>query len=164
MKRLLAIALALMSLVSCLKLMMDPYEGGDGARASINGRKCVMVGYVGSDEYARYSEYANSSVFISNFYLANRILTEDAAYLLNIKLESGTALATGVEYRIGGGDATLVPPGSQDVETLSGWIKFTVIDTTVPYLEACFELSSPKYSVKHGFMRLPIDYTNHTGS
>ena len=87
MKRLFAIALALISLASCYKLSMDPYEGGDGVRANIDGRKCVMMGTVGSRNYASYSVYADSCVFLTQVPLANRILTDDAAYRLHTIFE-----------------------------------------------------------------------------
>ena len=92
MKRLLAITLALLALASCGRLIMDPYEGGDGVRANINGRKCTMIGHVGSNDYASYSIYADSAVFVSTAKLANRELSQAESYSLNIKLKTFSPL------------------------------------------------------------------------
>lgn len=164
MKRLFAIALALISLASCYKLSMDPYEGGDGVRANIDGRKCVMMGTVGSRSYASYSVYTDSCVFLTQVPLANRILTDDATYRLSIKLKTGTAIVVNQDYSLTGNDAKVLFPGSHDTEPLSGWIHFTLLDPAAHLVEATFELSSADHTVKHGFMRLPIEYVNHAGS
>ena len=164
MKRLFAIVLAVFSLASCYKLSMDPYEGGDGVRANIDGRKCVMMGTVGSRSYASYSVYTDSCVFLTQVPLANRILAEDATYRLSIKLKTGAAIAVDQDYSLAGEDATILFPGKLKPEALSGWIRFSLLDPAAHLVEATFELSSADHSVKHGFIRLPIEYVNHAGS
>lgn len=164
MKRLFVIVLAVFSLASCFKLSMDPYEGGDGVRANIDGRKCVMMGTVGSRSYASYSVYTDSCVFLTQVPLANRILAEDATYRLSIKLKTGTAIVVDQDYSLTGNDAKVIFPGSHDNEPLSGWIRFSLLDSAAHLVEATFELSSADHSVKHGFLRLPMEYVNNTGS
>ena len=57
----LASAFVLLAATSCIA-NMDPFEGGDGVRANINGQKCVMSGTPGKT-YANCSFVDGANTF-----------------------------------------------------------------------------------------------------
>ena len=147
------IALALMA-TSCMT-WLDPYDGGYGARANVNGKKCVMravstsnVGF--SDSQKPY--YAFSYNARMGYWINKQEIT------LKIKLYEDTPLQNGVKYLVGSdpNTATLEAEDQASVP-LTGWVKFNSINGSEEYIEAEFEFDSQEpglYTIRHGLLRI----------
>ena len=152
----LASAFVLLAATSCIA-NMDPFEGGDGVRANINGQKCVMSGTPGKT-YANCSFVDGANTFSTRVEMVH--LLDMNGFKLSFSISSTTPFTTGVKYSIGSGSnkATLTTLSGEEV-TLSGWISFLKIGVSSNTVEAQFELdgqdsNGDKYAVRHGFMRL----------
>lgn len=153
MKRLLIIILCLPLLLSCHK-MMDPYTGGDGVRANINGSIYALFGKVGSKEYADAGIADQYRRFVLKAPLVSTVYGKEPKYILSIDLLSMSALETETEYALS--DKASIQTANGEKSSLTGWIRFTLIDLDKGIIEARFELHSPQFSVRHGFLRLPM--------
>ena len=136
---------------------MDPFEGGDGVRANINGQKCVMSGTPGK-VYANCSFEDGANSFGTHVEMMH--LLDKTNFGLSFSLTDTTPFATGQQYSIGSGTykATLTTISGEDVP-LTGWVTFLKIGVGSKTVEAQFELDGQdtkgdKYAVRHGFMRL----------
>jgi hypothetical protein len=152
----LASAIALFAVSSCIA-NMDPFEGGDGVRANINGQKCVMSGTPGK-VYANCSFEDGANSFGTHVEMMH--LLDKTNFGLSFSLTDTTPFATGQHYSIGSGTykATLTTISGEDVP-LTGWVTFLKIGVGSKTVEAQFELDGQdtkgdKYAVRHGFMRL----------
>ena len=152
----LASAIALFAVTSCIA-NMDPFEGGDGVRANINGQKCVMSGTPGR-VYANCSFESGANSFGTNVSMMH--LLDKTIFTLAFSLSNSSPFVTGQQYSIGSGTckATLTTISGEDVP-LTGWVTFLKIGYDSKTVEARFELdgqdaNGKKYTVRHGFMRL----------
>lgn len=162
MRRILYILSAVLALASCVK-GMDPYEGGDGTRANINGAKCIMLGTVNSGTtYASYSCMGPYVFRTSPLVLYHNI--DQRSYTLNIEVSDDSPLVPGTRYTFpsGNGSAYISYISSEvtgeNIE-LRGWLVFNKISPDSSITEARFELegtsyTGKKYSLRHGFLRL----------
>ena len=140
---------------------MDPFEGGDGIRANINGKKCVMLGTPGTKN-ANYYVGGEKATFTASAELMHMLDTQQLYISFNIS-DTGS-LMTDKKYTVGTGDNTVKldfgPYGiTENAVPLSGWISFLQISTGGSVIEARFELDGQatdgtRYAVRHGFLRL----------
>lgn len=162
MRKILFFLSVVMMLSSCVK-GMDPYEGGDGARANINGTKCIMLGSVNSNNiYAGYNCTGPYRFTTSPIILYHNI--DQRSYTLNLQVSDVQALTPGVRYTFPSGDNEAYISYISDEVTgenieLHGWLSFTKISPDDTVTEARFELegtsvSGNKYFLRHGFFRL----------
>ena len=159
MRRLILKLLPLLLLaVSCTE-RMDPYEGGTGVRANINGYKCVMRG-VSNKSYATYNVGESYSFSTQRLQLFKHMDGMSNCYL-QVSISEPSALVTGKAYKIGtsGATAYLYLDGVDRGITLSGELTFLNDGPGSGVTEARFELSGKdrdgtKYDVRHGFKRL----------
>jgi hypothetical protein len=157
--RFIVAASALLALAGCVR-DMDPFEGGDGVRANINGQKCVMLGDPGH-KYASYSENPGGR-FSAKFEMMHML--DRSEFHMEFKVSETSPLVTGVRYTVGSGENTAQLSYafgniSGEAIPLAGWISFNKIGTDGATVEARFELEGVsadgrEYSVRHGFMRL----------
>ena len=163
MKRILFLLCPLWLFSSCLK-EMDPFEGGDGVRANINGNKCVMIGIPGNTAGAFYSS-GNDYTF-QTAVIAMSHTMENQNFHFKISVSDEAPLETGKRYSVGSGKNTAVISYVSDDVTgsdiqLKGWISFLKVGPDASTTEARFELTgrSPhrEYAVRHGFLRLFTD-------
>lgn len=160
MKRILFLLCSALLLSSCLE-EMDPFEGGDGVRANINGSKCVMVGIPGNTAGAFYTsgnEYAFQTAVIS----MSKAMGGQTIHI-EFSVSDDAQLETGKRYSVGSGrNSAVISYVSDDVTgsdiKLKGWISFLQVGPGSSTTEARFELAgrSPhrEYDVRHGFLRL----------
>lgn len=164
MKRMILAFLQLLLLSSCLK-DMDPFEGGDGIRANLNGAKCVMMGYPGNSVGASYSEgntftFNTGEVMMTAFTTGQKLrfqitVSDDAALVVGHKYSVGDkGMTAGVKFVTDNGVGQTVP--------LNGWISFLQVGPEVSTTEARFELtgttlSGDRIEFRHGFLRLYTD-------
>jgi len=128
--------------------------GGDGVRVNINGNNYVMFGQVGSKTYAT-AGISQQRRFHLSAPLVSMLYDQERKYTLSIDYLSTSALKTDIKYDITDNASLQVADG--DKSPLTGWIKFTMIDLNTGKIEACFELSSTQFSLRHGFLRLPMN-------
>lgn len=147
---------AVLAATSCIA-NMDPFEGGDGVRANINGQKCVMSGTPGK-VYATCSFESGANSFGTHVEMMH--LLDKTIFGLEFSFSDTTPFVTGKQYSIGSGTykATLTTVSGEDVP-LTGWVTFLKIGVESKTVEAQFELDGQdakgdKYAVRHGFMRL----------
>lgn len=158
--RILSLFCTALLLSSCLE-EMDPYEGGDGVRANINGNKCVMVGIPGNTAGAFYTsgnDYAFQTAVISMSHVV-----DGRTIHFQLSVSDDAPLETGKRYSVGSGrNSAVISYVSDDVTgsdvKLKGWISFLQVGPGSSTTEARFELAgrSPhrEYDVRHGFLRL----------
>ena len=161
MKRILLLLLPLLAILSGCFKDMDPFEGGDGVRANINGYKCVMLGVPGMD-YANNG--SGSAGYILNSDISMIRIIDRHPFRMTFSIIAPSGISTGFEYPISKGSAftaTLIGPKEAPGEEipLSGWIKFENEGTIATLVEARFELTGKDsrgqdYSIRHGFLRL----------
>ena len=160
MKRILFLLCPALLLSSCLE-EMDPYEGGDGVRANINGSKCVMVGIPGKTAGAFYTS-GNDYSFQTAVIAMSRAAGGQTVHF-QISVSDEAPLETGKRYSVGsGGNTAVISYVSDDVTgsdiKLKGWVSFLKVGPGSSATEARFELAgrSPhrEYDVRHGFLRL----------
>lgn len=143
MKQLIKLALALcfaLSLCSCVT-DMDPFQGGTGLRANIDGKVYVMIGSPEDTGYVTMGGSPENSFEVS---VTLRGRTGNATVQFEMSLNENSALSTGQKYTV----SSAILQG----DSLSGWIKFNMISSNM--VEAEFELSGGRREVKHGFLRL----------
>ena len=153
-------ALMLFSSSGCI-MEMDPFEGGDGIRANINGQKCVMFGTPGKKN-ASYYVGSEKATFTASAELMHVLDTREMYISFNIS-DTGS-LVTDKKYTVGTGENVVkLDFGTYEITenavSLSGWISFLQISTGGSVIEARFELDGQaadgtKYAVRHGFLRL----------
>lgn len=153
-------ALVLFSLSGCM-MGMDPFEGGDGIRANINGQKCVMFGTPG-EKNATYYVGSEKATFTASAILIQMLDTR--ALCISFSISDTGALMTDKKYTVGTGDNVVkLDLGTYEITEnavpLSGWISFLQISKGGGAVEARFELEGQaadgtKYEVRHGFLRL----------
>lgn len=140
---------------------MDPFEGGDGVRANINGNKCVMYGIPGNVAGASYTT-GNTFTFQTATILMRHVL-DGKEFHFRITVSDDAALEVGRRYSVGsGGSSAVISYVSDDVTgediPLTGWITFLQVGPEKSTTEARFELSGRtrgrEYEVRHGFLRL----------
>ena len=153
---LLALFAGLLAAASCIA-NMDPFEGGDGVRANINGQKCVMSGTPG-DVYANCLFEWGANSFGTSVEMMH--LLDKTIFKLAFSMSDTAPFMTGQKYNIGSGTykATLTTVSGEDVR-LTGWVTFLKIGVGSKTVEAQFELdgqdaNGDKYAIRHGFMRL----------
>ena len=146
----------LLAATSCIA-NMDPFEGGDGVRANINGQKCVMSGTPGK-VYANCSFESGANSFGTKVEMMH--LLDKTIFKLGFSLSDTSPFTTGKQYSIGSGTykVTLTTVSGEEVP-LTGWVTFLKIGVWSKTVEAQFELdgqdsNGDKYAVRHGFMRL----------
>ncbi|MBQ9310119.1 MAG: hypothetical protein IJ222_04560 [Bacteroidales bacterium] len=118
---------------------MDPFQGGTGVRANINGRAYIMIG---SPNGTSYVFMPNDKVFNCSVILMSRVGSENLK--LSFGLEDVSALVTGKQY-------SLIDAHLGDA-SMSGTVIFNTLGPG--YVEAGFSLSGGGYDVRHGFLRL----------
>ena len=151
MKKYSIFLLAAAALVCSCATDMDPFQGGDGIRANVNGRKCVMFDDVNTS-YS-YSNHGDTCHFSCS---ANMRLGTGEDLTFSIDMESYQPFVEGNSYAIGNGanSAYLKQYQSDQAPVLKGWLKFLKAPSESGLVEARFELENADYSVRHGFLRL----------
>ncbi|MBQ6302056.1 MAG: hypothetical protein IK145_01020 [Bacteroidales bacterium] len=150
----------LMLAVSC-SVKMDPYKGGTGVRANINGCKAVMYG----EPTKKYAAYTIDPVYESYSFSTVRLpLTSNEIgkeCQLEITVSTRSALIPGRPYRVGNGEGTahLYLNDATHRILLSGEVTFLKEGPVNGVTEARFELSGKDvnhnvFEVRHGFLRL----------
>lgn len=161
---------------------LDPFVGGTGVRANINGEKFVMFGVPGGRNCSFFTESEGKGLFVSSVVLRHWMDTQTLQ--LDFELEVPSPVVIGKEYEIGDASsmakvtsrywptlkdfASGVPsqdPDDEQVVLLKGWISFEKFaDGEV---EALFELDgkspSDKMVIRHGFLRLLTTFSNIEG-
>lgn len=165
MKKLL-FALLVALLASGCNMRMDPFEGGNGSRANINGEKYLMSDVVLFPKKASFDN--TGSGYFSVRILFQHLMGERVC-MLDIRLESPTPFVVGEKYTISASSetpCTLWWTSNQEIasrtvdyetvpkEALDGWIVFNKTDGDT--VEASFEFDCPSSgtAIRHGFMRL----------
>lgn len=141
MKRLLKLfstVAVLLFAVAC-ETDMDPFQGGTGLRANINGRAYVMVGAPSGSSYLEMPDANTVSV---NVELMCRTNSDICSF--SLRLNDPSPLATGRDYTVSNARFGDIP--------LSGTIRFLTISSEIT--EAEFELSGSGCDLRHGFLRL----------
>lgn len=161
MKRLFFLLCASLLFFSCVK-DMDPFEGGDGIRASFNGVKCVMYGLPGESVGASYSEGNTFTFDTGEVLMAARTTGKRLRFRLTVSDDA--ALAPGRQYAVGSQGMTagvkFVTDDAIGHEIpLKGWVTFLQVGPQASTTEARFELtgetlSEGKLEFRHGFLRL----------
>ena len=149
---------------------MDPFEGGKGVRANINGYKCVMRGEEGK-VYAILNSNADGYTFRTDVRMIG--MMNGIRYTLSFSLSDIAPFVTGVKYNVTGKITAArvdyfdyaVVDEDDVIETieadvpLTGWVSFLVVSQDDHYVEALFELDrqfpdGAPYTIRHGFLRL----------
>lgn len=161
MKGLYLIILPLMILSVSCSVKMDPYKGGTGVRANINGCKAVMLG----EPKRVYASYTVNPVYESYTFSTVRLPLTVSEFgsecQLEITVSTRSVLIPGRPYRVGHGEGTahLYLNDATYRVLLSGEVTFLKDGPVDGTTEARFELSGKDanqnvFEVRHGFLRL----------
>ena len=136
---------------------MDPFEGGDGLRANINGNKCIMYDIPGNVAGAGYTVGNVFTFQTADILLRNKLDNQSLRFKLTVTDDA--SLEPGVKYSIGeGGNTASLGYVEGSSTALSGWIVFLRIGSDSSTTEARFELygktRDQEFDVRHGFLRL----------
>ena len=136
---------------------MDPFEGGDGLRANINGKKCIMYDIPGNVAGAGYTVGNVFTFQTADILLRNKLDNQSLRFKLTVTDDA--SLEPGVKYSIGeGGNTASLGYVEGSSTALSGWIVFLRIGSDSSTTEARFELygktRDQEFDVRHGFLRL----------
>ena len=160
MKKFITLVLvSVFALCGCIK-DMDPFQGGDGVRVNVNGRKCVMVGVLGG-RYAQLNNTGDTGECSTTISMMSA-MPDNMMFDLAFAIKENEPLVINKEYKVGSGNSTVGMTGfsvgaSQESRIpLQGWVKFISLGTTI---QARFELDGKGedgtgYALRHGFLRL----------
>lgn len=161
MKGLILKILPLLLLAVSCTTQMDPYKGGTGVRANINGCKAVMYGEP-TKNYAAYTiDPVSESYKFSTVRLPMTCNEIGRECQLEITVSTRSVLIPGRPYLVGNGEgvAILYLNDATQRISLSGEVTFLKDGPVTGATEARFELSGKDahqnvFEVRHGFLRL----------